>query len=148
MISAFIGGAFIGGALGWIIWLIWVMISRWEESFAIRMAAVLAGALIWAALALWANDMGYSGDRDNPLMSASVGAFGGALLGWLAIRQWEKSRINTFAIWVGTVLVGALIGAILLGWLGYMGDKWDAVLGGAWWGALIGGGLVALVWSR
>lgn len=135
LLSAFIRGALYGGVLGWLIWLIWLVISRWEESLAIRrrMAAVLAGALVWAAISYIGDDG--NGDYDPLVVAVAMALFGG-VLGWIAIRQWEK---NNFATWIVTALAGALIGALLLGWLG---QGHISVMAGAWFGALIGGGLV------
>lgn len=147
LISAFIWGALIGGALGWLGWLIWLMIGRWEESLIrMRMAAVLAGALIWTALAVWA----YMEDEGTDAwMSASVGALGGAVFGWIVIRWWEKVKIDSLAMRMAmrmADIAGALIGATLLGWLGYIGGQDNSTaLAGAWWGVILGASLLGWV---
>ena len=148
LISAFIMGALIGGALGWLGWLIWLMISRWEESLMrMRMVAVLAGALIWTALAVWA----YTEDeRVGTWISAPIaGALGGAVFGWIVIRWWEKFEMDSLAMRMAmrmADIVGALIGAVLLGWLGYIGGQNNSTaLAGAWWGVILGASLLGWV---
>ena len=52
--------------------------------------------------------------------------------------------MNTFVRWVATVIAGALIGAALFAWDGYMGNEG----GNAWVGAIMGGilGVFAFSW--